>query len=340
LIAVSAHQDFGAEMARTSRGAAPKSSENIAGTGTTPGTNLYTKCMEACRAGNEDELKKLIEERVDAILTANGLDSYHTLFLFDDRHSISDYHADRIYAAASHALIDPKNVLLIIHSKGGRIEPAYLISKSLKRLASEKFVVVVPRRAKSAATLIALGADEIHMGMMSQLGPIDPQFGGIPALALENAVNVVTKLACQYPDASQMLTNYLAQQIPLRLLGYYQRVTESAEQYAERLIGTKTLASGHTSKFVSNHLVHHYKDHSFVIDFDEAMGLLGPEIIRGKTPEYKAADEIFRFFDFIEIILSFENKHASVVGDVYNGIAIRTDPPDKSPAEKSRLDSE
>jgi hypothetical protein len=35
--------------------------------------------------------------------------------------------------------------------------------------------VIVPDSAKSAATLIAIGADEIVMGYCSELGPIDPQ---------------------------------------------------------------------------------------------------------------------------------------------------------------------
>jgi len=39
--------------------------------------------------------------------------------------------------------------------------------------------VVVPRTAKSAATLLAIGADEIHMGPLGQLGAgIDPQMAG------------------------------------------------------------------------------------------------------------------------------------------------------------------
>jgi hypothetical protein len=40
---------------------------------------------------------------------------------------------------------------------------------------NRKFRVVVPNIAKSAATLLALGADQILMGYCSELGPIDPQ---------------------------------------------------------------------------------------------------------------------------------------------------------------------
>jgi ClpP class serine protease len=39
----------------------------------------------------------------------------------------------------------------------------------------QKLRVIVPNIAKSAATLFALGADEILMGYLSELGPIDPQ---------------------------------------------------------------------------------------------------------------------------------------------------------------------
>lgn len=72
---------------------------------------------------------------------------------------------------------DKKDNLLILFSNGGSVEPAYLISKCCKEY-SKKFIVAIPRKAKSATTLIALGADEIYMVQMSQLGPIDPQIGG------------------------------------------------------------------------------------------------------------------------------------------------------------------
>jgi Serine dehydrogenase proteinase len=210
-----------------------------------------------------------------------------------------------------------------LHSRGGSIEPAYLISKTLKRLSAKKFAVAVPRRAKSAATLLSLGADEIHVGMMSELGPIDPQFGGLPALALGNALDVVADLACRFPKASEVLTRYLAEQVPIRMLGYYQRVSDSAVQYAERLLAGKKLGDGRTPEDVAKHLVNHYKDHSFVIDYDEARTLLGQNVVKEGTPEYKAADEIFRFVDVIDIFLGFKGKEFWHVGSIEDGLSVR-----------------
>ena len=62
---------------------------------------------------------------------------------------------------------------LFIHSNGGSGTVPWRIV-SLIRQYTERFAVLVPHRAFSAATLIALGADEIVMHKMGCLGPIDP----------------------------------------------------------------------------------------------------------------------------------------------------------------------
>lgn len=62
---------------------------------------------------------------------------------------------------------------LIIHSNGGNgIVPWRLIT--LLREHCKHLSVMVPHRAFSAATLIALGADSIFMHPMGMLGPVDP----------------------------------------------------------------------------------------------------------------------------------------------------------------------
>lgn len=65
---------------------------------------------------------------------------------------------------------------LLLHSPGGDIDAAEkLITIVRKRAGTSRVRVVVPDYAKSAATLIALGADEIVMSDSSELGAIDPQ---------------------------------------------------------------------------------------------------------------------------------------------------------------------
>ncbi|WP_088709176.1 SDH family Clp fold serine proteinase [Noviherbaspirillum denitrificans] len=275
------------------------------------------------REDDEALTQKLVGEHLNKIVASHGLTDYLVLILFDELDSISSYHSDKIYQAAS---ISPgeKNIFLIVQSGGGRIEPAYLISKTCKRLSRGKFAVAVPRRAKSAATLLSLGADEIHMGLMSELGPIDPQIGGYPALGLANALNKLAELASRFPGASDMMANYLTKNLNLRDLGYFERISESAAQYAQRLLTGKSFPDPHTSETLSKHFVDHYKDHGFVIDSDEATTLLG-EMVKIDTPEYKCANEIYRFFDFFEMALRFfVNKEFYYVGTLDGGLSIRS----------------
>ena len=65
---------------------------------------------------------------------------------------------------------------LLLHSPGGNIDAAEkLITLIRKRAGTAPVRVIVPDYAKSAATLIALGADAILMSDSSELGVIDPQ---------------------------------------------------------------------------------------------------------------------------------------------------------------------
>lgn len=63
---------------------------------------------------------------------------------------------------------------LIIHSPGGQPTAAEQIINYL-RTQFDHIRAIVPLQAKSAATMMALGCDEIVMGLHSELGPTDPQ---------------------------------------------------------------------------------------------------------------------------------------------------------------------
>ncbi len=67
-----------------------------------------------------------------------------------------------------------KELDLIINSPGGRPLSAERII-NVCRTYSKGFRVIVPKLAKSAATMVAFGADLIILGESSELGPVDPQ---------------------------------------------------------------------------------------------------------------------------------------------------------------------
>lgn len=258
------------------------------------------------------DTKPQIVSFLNSLIKKSPISSQYTiLFLYDPSGDIMPYTADRIYNALPKK--EKQNILLIIHSTGGRIEPAYLISKCCKEY-SEKFVVSVPRKAKSAATLISLGADEIHMGIMSELGPIDPQFGGLPALSLSSAVEYLAGLCKSHPESSDMLAKYLSLTLDLRTLGYFERVSESAMQYAQRLLQGKNLPDEQNIYSVAATFVYTYKDHSFVIDKDEAKQFLG-ETIKTESDEYELGNEVHNFLDNVNLFADIFKQHTlAIVG--------------------------
>ena len=70
---------------------------------------------------------------------------------------------------------------LILHTPGGDTAATESIVDYLWQIFSGDVRCFVPQMAMSAGTMIACSSKEIWMGKQSSLGPIDPQFNGIPA---------------------------------------------------------------------------------------------------------------------------------------------------------------
>ncbi len=65
------------------------------------------------------------------------------------------------------------NLDLFLYSVGGITIASWQIINLLREFC-DKLSIIIPYKAKSTATLITLGADEILMGPMAELSPVDP----------------------------------------------------------------------------------------------------------------------------------------------------------------------
>ncbi|MDE0600224.1 MAG: hypothetical protein OXI56_00335 [bacterium] len=75
-----------------------------------------------------------------------------------------------------HHVPNNENLDLLLHTSGGDVDVAEkLISIVRRRVGTAELQIVVPDYAKSAGTLMVLGADRVLMSDTSELGPIDPQ---------------------------------------------------------------------------------------------------------------------------------------------------------------------
>jgi hypothetical protein len=95
-----------------------------------------------------------------------------------------------------------------------------------------------------------------------------------------------------------MFAKYLNLSLELINLGYYERVAESAMQYAEKLLSTHSASLPRTPKEIAFDLVYKYKDHGFVIDKAEAADIFGASSIKKNTQEYELGNSLYRAFDF------------------------------------------
>jgi membrane-bound ClpP family serine protease len=82
---------------------------------------------------------------------------------------------------AVHKMDRTKGLDLILHTPGGDLAATESIIEYLRVMFSNNIRAIIPQMAMSAGTMMACACREIIMGKQSSIGPIDPQFNGIPA---------------------------------------------------------------------------------------------------------------------------------------------------------------
>ena len=111
--------------------------------------------------------------------------------------------------------LDPERELhLVLATPGGDGEVAVRMIRAMQARCS-RLVIIVPDMAKSAGTLMCLGADRILMAPFSDLGPVDPQFQVGPSLAgakdIVAAVATAEERVAQRPDSFPLYAGLLAE---------------------------------------------------------------------------------------------------------------------------------
>jgi hypothetical protein len=205
----------------------------------------------------------------------------------------------RNFVASKAKLRRPKMALLV-DSLGGSAMAAYQVSMLLRKQCG-KFTAIVPRIAKSAATLMVLGADKIIMGDEAELGPLDAQYyDSDDEEDWVSALDTVQALERLEENASQVATNMLEylhkvtdksynlliqhalhfaanitrplfEKLDPRQYCHQARVLKEAQDYAERLLRARFTPK--EAKAIADALVSNYPAHTFVIDRDEARRL-------------------------------------------------------------------
>lgn len=205
---------------------------------------------------------------------------------------------------------------VMIVSNGGSPEAVERIVKLLReRFRSIRFIV--PENAYSAATLICFAGDEILMGSIATLGPIDPQINGIPARAiLRGFENVQRRLVKEGPGA---LTAFvpLLEKYDLSLLEICKSAQDLSEELAKNFLSEFMLKCSESDERITR-IVKHFSDydahksHGRSIDRRTARGLglnaIDLETVTGLDPlVYSLYNQFEFFFDKSTFYKLYEN---------------------------------
>jgi hypothetical protein len=271
-------------------------------------SDLYRQMFDAYGpTGNEksqNSIGQTITKYIQQVMEPfNCCKDFNIIFLFDGSIMVKS-DADAVYSAVT-AFKEKKPLFLILYSNGGDIGSAYLIGQLCREYSNGRFLIAVPRAAKSAATLLCCAADEIHMGSLSELGPIDPQINRLPALGLKSSIQHIAQLVKESPESADMFAKYLSYTLKPIDLGYYERVAESAVQYAEKLLGSHASLLPREASKIAHELVYAYKDHGFVIDKAEARKILGDKIVKHNTEEYSLANSLYKELSMIDSLADY-----------------------------------
>ena len=137
-----------------------------------------------------------------------------------------------------------EDVDLLLHTTGGSVDVAEKLIRMVRSTVGEaEFRIIVPNFAKSAGTLMVLGADRVVMSDMSELGPIDPQviFADSSGLRRWQSVQNYLDAYDEHTNAINQNPSNVAAQIMLgkldaAIVKMCQAVKGRARQSAEHLL--------------------------------------------------------------------------------------------------------
>ncbi len=176
---------------------------------------------------------------------------------------------------------DSKKGILIVNSNGGNGNAAEKLLIMCRKRFTENFTIIIPNFAKSAATMMCLGADKIMMGYLAELGPIDPQISlnrsepPIPARSFIDGLEFVRKNVREGDPPNMYLS--MLQQVRPELISICQSAIDDAKCFASTWLSRYMLKDDEKqAKQVATWLSDGktYKSHGKVIDYTEAKNVL------------------------------------------------------------------
>jgi hypothetical protein len=128
-----------------------------------------------------------------------------------------------------------KGLDLLLHTPGGDIAATESLVDYLYSIFEKDIRVIIPQISMSAGTMIALSSKEIIMGKHSNLGPIDPQMGGVACQAILEEFKDAKKDVASNPNYALLWQTIIGKYHPTFLLSCKQAIEWSREMVSKWL---------------------------------------------------------------------------------------------------------
>ena len=210
-----------------------------------------------------------------------------------------------------------------IYSRGGQSDVPWAIVSMFREYSQKgSFSVLIPYRAHSAATVIALGADEIVMTKKAELGPIDITISSGPynptekdshqrlPISVEDVTgyfSLLERVGCERPNEKmkgfELLTNHVH---PLAL-GTVSRLLEETKLVALRLLSTRANPfSEEENHEIVRRISSEVYSHNHAISRTEAVKYIGLEQVK-TAEEVGIADELWTLYEEYKNLFHFND---------------------------------
>ena len=245
-----------------------------------PGWNEILDEIEQCnRVDSLDAVRRKYLKRLEEITGRNviayysgwlqktGLDS--TMINDDDKNGFMN---------AMYGLDRSKGLDIILHTPGGEIAATESIVSYLRNLFHDDIRAIIPMLSMSAGTMIACSCKEIIMGKQSSIGPIDPQYGGIPMHGILEEFENALKNAKDNPETIPIWQVIVSKYHPT-FIGDCRKIIEWSGTMVKTWLETGMFKEYPNKKELANLVVDKLNDHDSTkshakhIDADEAKGI-------------------------------------------------------------------
>lgn len=130
-----------------------------------------------------------------------------------------------------HRLDRSKGLDLILHTPGGDLAATESIVDYLHSMFGNDVRAIIPQISMSAGTMVALSCSSIIMGKQSNLGPIDPQMGGVACEGILSEFEAAVADLKARPWSAPLWQSIIGKYHPT-LLG----ACKKAQEWSEKLV--------------------------------------------------------------------------------------------------------